>query len=116
MPGHGFVGNLTRKGRIPQMPTRITQIDDEGTGRTILQVEGSVELADAELLRRLSTELLEKGIRSVTLDLTDITFLDSDGGSVLAQMKKQGVVLEGIHSVVQKEIENAEKQMLDARC
>jgi anti-anti-sigma factor len=90
------------------MPTQITQIDDDANGRTILQVEGSVELADAVLLRRLSTELLEKGTGSVTLDLTDITFLDSEGGSVLAQLRDQGVHLEGIHTIVQKEIEAAE--------
>jgi hypothetical protein len=35
------------------MPTQITQIDDDANGRTILQVEGSVELADAVLLRGL---------------------------------------------------------------
>ncbi len=90
------------------MPTQITQIDDDANGRTILQVEGAVELADAVLLRRLSTELLENGTRSVTLDLTDITFLDSEGGSVLAALREQGVELEGIHTIVQKEIEAAE--------
>lgn len=100
--------NFPGKGRIRLMPTQITQIDDDANGRTVLQVEGSVELADAVLLRRLSTELLENGTRSVTLDLTDITFLDSEGGSVLAQLREQGVELEGIHTIVQKEIEAAE--------
>jgi anti-anti-sigma regulatory factor len=89
------------------MPTNITQIDDE-TGGTTLRVEGSVEWADAELLRRLSLELLENGARGVTLDLTDISFLDSESGSVLADLQENGVILEGIHTVVQKEIEAAE--------
>jgi anti-anti-sigma factor len=89
------------------MPTRITQIDDE-SGRTILQVEGAVELADADLLRRLCLEFRENGVEHITLDLTDITFLDSEGGSILAELQEQGVVIEGIHTIVQREIESAE--------
>lgn len=96
------------------MPTRITQIDDESAGRTILRVEGSVELADAELLRRLSLELMGNGAQAITLDLTDITFLDSESGSVLAELKRKGVTLDGIHTIVQREIESAEHAELTA--
>ncbi|MEO6393023.1 MAG: STAS domain-containing protein [Pyrinomonadaceae bacterium] len=96
------------------MPTRITQIEDESAGRTILRVEGSVELADAELLQRLSHDLLSNGAKAITLDLTDITFLDSESGSVLAQLKRQGVTLDGIHTIVQREIESAEHAELAA--
>jgi anti-anti-sigma regulatory factor len=91
------------------MPTSITQIENPETGGTVLRVEGSLTLEDAELLEKVALEMLREDNMSLSIDLADITFLDSDGGSVLSRLKARGVALEGIHYFVQKEIEVAEQ-------
>lgn len=91
------------------MPTRITQVDDPEQAATTLRVEGSLYLADAELLERLCRDIQQESGRTVTLDLADLSFLDSDGAAVLSRMKReQGVMLEGLHLFIQKVIELAE--------
>lgn len=91
------------------MPTRITQVDDPGGAATTLRVEGSLYLADAELLERLCRDIRQESGRTVTLDLADLSFLDSDGAAVLSRLKREhGVRLEGLHLFVQKVIELAE--------
>jgi anti-anti-sigma regulatory factor len=91
------------------MPTRITQIDDPDEAATRLRVEGSLHLADAELLERICRDLRQDSGRTVTLDLADISFLDSDSAAVLSRLRReQGVRLEGLHLFIQKVIELAE--------
>jgi anti-anti-sigma factor len=91
------------------MPTRITQVDDAERAATTLRVEGSLYLADAELLERLCRDIQQDSGRTVTLDLADISFLDSDGAAILSRLKRErGVRLEGLHLFVQKVIELAE--------
>jgi hypothetical protein len=47
--------------------------------------------------------------RTVTLDLADLSFLDSDSAAVLSRLRReQGVRLEGLHLFIQKVIELAE--------
>lgn len=92
------------------MPTNIRQIESEDGSRTILRVEGSLTLLDAELLERICAGLREKSNAQLVIDLTDLNFLDSDSASVLHGLKQQGVELEGIHYFIQKEIELAERQ------
>lgn len=90
------------------MPTRITQLED-GT-RTILRVEGSLTLEDAELLERICGDLREQSDNTLVIDLADLNFLDSESASVLRSLKQQGVELEGLHYFIQKEIELVEKK------
>ncbi|HEX8146930.1 MAG TPA: STAS domain-containing protein [Pyrinomonadaceae bacterium] len=91
------------------MPTRITQVDEPDRAATWLRVEGSLYLADAELLERICRDIRQDSGRTVTLDLADLSFLDSDGAAVLARLKReQGVRLEGLHLFIQKVIELAE--------
>ena len=92
------------------MPTNIKQIDSEDGTRTILRVEGSLTLVDAELLERICTDLRRKTNAQLAIDLTDLNFLDSESASVLHRLKKQGIELEGLHYFIQKEIELAERQ------
>lgn len=92
------------------MPTNIKQIDSEDGTRTILRVEGSLTLVDAELIERICTDLLEKTHAQLAIDLTDLNFLDSDSASVLHRLKKQGIELEGLHYFIQKEIDLVERQ------
>ena len=91
------------------MPTRITQVDAPEEGLTRLRVEGSLYLPDAELLERICREMQQETGRAITLDLADISFLDSDSATVLSRLRRElGVELEGLHLFVQKVVELAE--------
>jgi anti-anti-sigma regulatory factor len=113
------------------MPTRITQIENccyktqamspVGTDNhlsssniegptTVLKVEGTVHLQDAELLERICRDVAIETGRPITLDLASIDFIDSDSASVLCRMKhEQDVRLEGLHLFIQNVIELAEE-------
>jgi anti-anti-sigma regulatory factor len=92
------------------MPTRITQIDGADRDGTVLRIEGSLLLDDAALIERVCRDLRAHSDRVITLDLADLSFLDSDGASVLRRLKcEQGVRLEGLHLFVQQAIEMAEQ-------
>jgi anti-anti-sigma factor len=92
------------------MATRITQIEDPERDRTILRVEGSLAVEDAELLERLCKTLEQKSDQRVTIDVTDLHFLDSEAASVLRRLKQeQNVDLEGVHFFIQKVIEMTER-------
>ena len=106
-----------------EMPLRITQQDYDGghghhydstdhhEGRTVLKVEGSVYLEDAELLERICYDIANQTAQRLTLDLADISFLDSDSASVLCRLKReQDVALEGLHLFIAKVIELTEAE------
>jgi anti-anti-sigma regulatory factor len=90
------------------MPTRITQVGGQTGATQRLKVEGSLTLADAELLEGICNELCEQSGAGITVDLADITFLDSDSASVLCRLKRQGISLEGLDLFVHKVVELAE--------
>ncbi|HEX8116963.1 MAG TPA: STAS domain-containing protein [Pyrinomonadaceae bacterium] len=93
------------------MPTRITQVDAPEGAATRLRVEGSLYLADAELLERVCRDIRHETGRAITLDLADLSFLDSDSAAVLSRMRRElGVGLEGLHLFIQKVIELAEEE------
>jgi anti-anti-sigma factor len=108
------------------MPTRITQIENccsksqslkykgrsnsSDEERTILKVEGTVHLKDAELLERICRDIAAETGRKITLDLASIDFIDSDSASVLCQLKhQQDVRLEGLHLFIENVIRLADK-------
>ena len=92
------------------MPTQITQIDDADGAHTTLRVAGSLTLADAELIARICAGLREQRAAEITLDLSDLSFLDSESASVLARLKRQhGVTLDGVHLFVQQVIDQTEQ-------
>ena len=91
------------------MPTRITQVDTPEEDSTRLRVEGSLYLADAELLERVCRDMRQESGRPITLDLADLSFLDSDSAEVLSRLRRElGVRLEGLHLFIQQVIEMAE--------
>ena len=91
------------------MPTRITQVETPERDSTVLRVEGSLYLADAELLERLCRDIGRDSGRAVTLDLADLSFIDSESAGVLSRLKREwGVKLEGLYLFVQKIIELAD--------
>jgi anti-anti-sigma regulatory factor len=90
------------------MPTRITRVENqEGTTRA-LKVEGTLTLADAGLLESVCDELREQSDAPLRVDLSAITFLDSESASVLCRLRRQGVSLEGLDLFVRKVVELAE--------
>jgi anti-anti-sigma regulatory factor len=93
------------------MPTRITQLGDERQEGVVLRVEGTLVREDAELLERVCADIRRQQPESpVTLDLADLTFLDSESASVLCRMRRQqSVVLEGLQFFVQRVVELADK-------
>lgn len=93
------------------MTTRITQLGGcAAEGRALIRVEGSLERADADLLEKICADLKAQSGKRVTVDLSDISFLDDESASVLARMRReQEVNLEGAHFFVQQIIEIAER-------
>ena len=93
------------------MTTRITQLEgDNAVGRALLRVEGSLEHADAQLLEKVCADLRAQSGMNVTVDLSDISFLDSESASILARLRReQEVALEGVHFFIQQVIEIAER-------
>ena len=113
------------------MPTRITQIENggadarmsNGEGKlghlnnsdiesqpTVLKVEGTLHLRDAELLEKICRDVIDETGRPLTLDLESISFIDSDSASVLCRLKReQGVMLEGLHLFIGKVVELVEE-------
>ncbi len=66
-------------------------------------------LADAELLEGVCAELRAQSDASIRLDLSAITFLDSESASVLCRLRRHGISLEGLDLFVQKIVELAER-------
>jgi anti-anti-sigma regulatory factor len=91
------------------MPTRITQVGDQAGATRRLKVEGTLTLADAELLEGICAELCEQSGSCISVDLADITFLDSESASVLCRLKGRGISLEGLDLFVRKVVELAEE-------
>ena len=103
------------------MPLRITQ-HESNSGlhetsqdchdyQTLLKVEGSLHLQDAELLERICKDIGDQTGRRLVLDLADLAFLDSDSASVLCRLKReQNVTLEGLQLFIAKVIELTEAE------
>jgi anti-anti-sigma regulatory factor len=91
------------------MPTRITQVENQAGETRRLKVEGTLRLADAELLEGICNELRGESASGISVDLANITFLDSDSASVLCRLKRQGISLEGLDLFVRKVVELTEK-------
>ena len=91
------------------MPTRITQVGDQAGATWRLKVEGTLTLADAELLEGICDELCAQTGHCISVDLADITFLDSESASVLCRLKGRGISLEGLDLFVRKVVELAEE-------
>ena len=91
------------------MPTRITHLDVEPGSMPRLKVEGTLTRADAELLESVCNNLSEECCSGISVDLADITFLDSESASVLCRLKSRGISLEGLDMFVRKVLELSEE-------
>ena len=93
------------------MTTRITQLEGRvAGGRALLRVEGTLERADAELLEQVCTDLKAQTGADITVDLTEVSFLDGEGAAVLARLRRDHEVrLQGVHFFARQVIELAER-------
>lgn len=90
------------------MPTQITQ--RESNGKTYLQVEGEMLLDDALLIERIADDIRSDSGAEITVDLADLTFLDSESASVLKRLDgKSGISIEGLEIFLQSAIDSAER-------
>lgn len=92
------------------MTTRITQLEEHCGGRAVLRVEGSLDLADVELLEKVCADLKVRTGREVMLDLAGVNFLDGAGASLLARLRREKrVALRGLHFFIRQLLEVAEQ-------
>lgn len=93
------------------MPTQITQIDDAERGITIFRVDGDMLREDADLLSRLSRDAQSENGNSVTIDLADLDFMDSESAPILMALgRDHGVDIIGTEIFLQTVVSEAERQ------
>jgi hypothetical protein len=87
----------------------MTQVEDIERGKTILRVEGSMLYADAILLEKIALDLRSQIGKSLTLDLADLNFLDSESAPILKRIQREhGFEIEGMEFFLQNAINEAE--------
>jgi ABC-type transporter Mla MlaB component len=112
------------------MPIRVTEIENRLSGATglggpnnaelnsiniesdeiVLMVEGTLYKRDAELLERICRDLASQTRKGIKLELSNLSFLDSDSAAVLCSLKRElGVSLEGLQLFIEKVVELAEE-------
>ena len=92
------------------MPTQITQIDDKERSRTVLRIEGTLTMDDALLIEKIASAVHDESGRAVSVDISDIHFLDSDSASVLRRLaENSNVRLEGTDVFLQTAVNEAER-------
>lgn len=75
-------------------------------GPIVLKVEGTIHLKDAELLEQICTDLSHQTNRSVIIELSETSFLDTSSALVLCRMKRQkGIEIKGLNLFNKKVIE-----------
>lgn len=92
------------------MATEINQVRDEARHRTILRVSGEMFRSDAELLERIASDITASSGDAVTLDLADLSLLDSEAAHILRRLSvDNGLRIEGLEVLVQGAIDDAER-------
>ena len=92
------------------MPTHITQFEDKESGKTILHVEGSMTFEDATLLEKIALDIRGKTQKNITLDFSDLNFLDSESAPILKRLEREyNFEIEGLMIFLQKIVEEVER-------
>lgn len=94
------------------MTTRITKLESKQS-KTTLRVEGSLHAEDAEVLETTFTKLRAENGHDIEIDLSDITFIDSESAAVLCRMQALGAELQGLHFFAQRLIEIAQNAAVE---
>lgn len=90
------------------MTIRITQIDNEKRDLTILRVEGKLQLEDAEIVEQMFEDFRNRSGRKMEIDLTEISFLNSESAAVLKRIEERGASLTGLDFFIRQVIETHE--------
>ena len=92
------------------MPTYITQIEDTARGKTVLHVEGSMTFEDAMFLEKIALDISSKTEKEITLDFSDLNFLDSESAPVLRRLEREHhFEIEGLMIFLQKIVDETER-------
>ena len=91
------------------MTTRITRIGNPDDEKTTLRVEGSLRREDAEVLESTYASLTSAELENLSIDLSGLSFLDSESASVLRRLRDLGVELVVLHFFTQRLIEMGEQ-------
>ena len=92
------------------MPTQIQKVISENGGSTIFRIAGEMFAEDARLLEKFSLEAVDSEGHDVTIDLADLTFMDSDAAGILRRLQeKTKLRIEGIEIFLQSAIDAAER-------
>jgi anti-anti-sigma regulatory factor len=92
------------------MPTTITQLEDAERGKTVLRVAGSMMQEDAVLLEKIALGLRAEMNKNLTLDLSDLHFMDSDAAPVLLRIEREhNFEIEGVEYFLQRVVDETEK-------
>ena len=92
------------------MPTEIKQADNHNGAGTIFRVAGDMMFEDAVLLQRIVRDAGNNGSKTITIDLADLDFIDSEAGAVLRRLQHEdGVQIEGVEIFLQSAIDSAER-------
>ncbi len=92
------------------MPTQIRQLGGENGQNIILAIEGDMLVDDAVLLERIAADIREKSGSDVTIDLADLSFLDSESAPILKRLgDRDGFRIEGIEIFLQSAVNTAER-------
>ena len=89
------------------MTTRITKSESNQT-KTTLRVEGSLHTEEAAVLEETFAKLRAENGHHIEIDLSDITFLDTDSAAVLYRLQSLGAELIGLNFFAQRLIESAQ--------
>lgn len=93
------------------MPTQIKQIDDPARKITIFRVEGDLLVEDANLIGRLALDHQAESGNSITIDLADLDFLDSESAPILLELEREhGFEIIGTEIFLQALVNAAEKR------
>ena len=92
------------------MATQITQIDLPDQHRTILRVEGDLLFDDAILIQKIATGINKESGTTISIDLADVDFLDSDAAAVLKRLDDlESFEIEGTEIFLQSAVDQAER-------
>lgn len=89
------------------MTVKITQIVETTNERIFLRIEGKLLGGDAELLEEAFDSL--KTNHGVEIDMSGITFIDSDSASAIRRLERKGAVLTGVDFFIKTVIETYKK-------
>ena len=84
--------DVANSAAVTLMTVKITEVE-QTEGTKLFVVEGKLTNGDAEMLGQKIERVANA--KTIALDLSGVTFIDSDGASVLQEMERKGVKLTG---------------------